>query len=234
VPKKTLGKGSVTVTWRRDGDFSLPSTKWHSANAECPTKSTRQRGRCRCTVRRAFFAECYTRQSVCRVFSRICRVPKALGKGAVSGSAPDVASMATAPSSTLATVDIEGLLLLSTTCKHHIASFIVRMTSSTLLDFMSSLPLSTVHQIKQLPRLGPFLEQADKVDALLWQGLVQGAESYQPDQVQQPTDSRLVVKYTILATDGRSLKRCRSLKSLATALTATILMGSLKVFNDQS
>jgi hypothetical protein len=33
VPKKTLGKGSVTVTWRRDGDFSLPSTKWHSANA---------------------------------------------------------------------------------------------------------------------------------------------------------------------------------------------------------
>jgi hypothetical protein len=27
-----------------------------------------------------------TRQSVCRVFSRFCRVPKALGKGAVSGS----------------------------------------------------------------------------------------------------------------------------------------------------
>jgi hypothetical protein len=33
VPKKTLGKGSVTVTWRRDGDFSLPSAKWHSANS---------------------------------------------------------------------------------------------------------------------------------------------------------------------------------------------------------
>jgi hypothetical protein len=33
VPKKTLGKGSVTVTWRRDGDFSLPSVKWHSANS---------------------------------------------------------------------------------------------------------------------------------------------------------------------------------------------------------
>jgi hypothetical protein len=32
VPKKTLGKGSVTVTRRRDGDFSLPSVKWHSAN----------------------------------------------------------------------------------------------------------------------------------------------------------------------------------------------------------
>jgi hypothetical protein len=27
VPKKTLGKGSVTVTWRRDGDFSLPSVR---------------------------------------------------------------------------------------------------------------------------------------------------------------------------------------------------------------
>jgi hypothetical protein len=33
VPKKTLGKGSVTVTWHRDDDFSLPSTKWHSANS---------------------------------------------------------------------------------------------------------------------------------------------------------------------------------------------------------
>jgi hypothetical protein len=30
--EQTLGKGSVTVTWRRDGDFSLPSVKWHSAN----------------------------------------------------------------------------------------------------------------------------------------------------------------------------------------------------------
>jgi hypothetical protein len=26
-----LGKVSITVTWRRNGDFSLPSTKWHSA-----------------------------------------------------------------------------------------------------------------------------------------------------------------------------------------------------------
>jgi hypothetical protein len=33
VPKKTLGKGSVTVAWHRDGDFSLSSTKWHSANS---------------------------------------------------------------------------------------------------------------------------------------------------------------------------------------------------------
>jgi hypothetical protein len=27
VPKKTLDKGSVTVTWRRDDDFSLPSAR---------------------------------------------------------------------------------------------------------------------------------------------------------------------------------------------------------------
>jgi hypothetical protein len=33
VPKKTLVKGPITVTWHRDGDFSLPSTKWHSANS---------------------------------------------------------------------------------------------------------------------------------------------------------------------------------------------------------
>jgi hypothetical protein len=33
VPKKALDKGSVTVTWRHDGDFSLPSVKWHSANS---------------------------------------------------------------------------------------------------------------------------------------------------------------------------------------------------------
>jgi hypothetical protein len=33
VPKKTLGKESVTITLRRDGDFSLPSVKWHSTNS---------------------------------------------------------------------------------------------------------------------------------------------------------------------------------------------------------
>jgi hypothetical protein len=33
VPQKALGKGSVTVTWRRDGDFSLPSAIWHSAKS---------------------------------------------------------------------------------------------------------------------------------------------------------------------------------------------------------
>jgi hypothetical protein len=60
---------------------SLPSAPWHSANlfAECPRKSTRQRRLCRCTVCRAFFAECHTRQSLCRVL-------RALSKAPVSGS----------------------------------------------------------------------------------------------------------------------------------------------------
>jgi hypothetical protein len=42
--------------------------------AECPIKSTRQRSRCRCIVRRAFFAECHTRQSLRQVFFRLWRV----------------------------------------------------------------------------------------------------------------------------------------------------------------
>jgi hypothetical protein len=51
----------------RNGGFSLPSAPRHSANlfAECPRKSTGQRRLCRCTVCRAFFAECDTRQSLC-------------------------------------------------------------------------------------------------------------------------------------------------------------------------
>jgi hypothetical protein len=55
----TLGTGSVVVTWCREGDFSLPST-------ECPIKSTRQ--------------------SLHRVFFRLCRVLQTLGKVAISGS----------------------------------------------------------------------------------------------------------------------------------------------------
>jgi hypothetical protein len=84
----TLGKVAVSVTRRRNGCFSLPSALWHSANlfAECPTKNTRQRRLCRCTVCRAFFAECDTQQRLCRVFLRLCRVLRALGKACESGS----------------------------------------------------------------------------------------------------------------------------------------------------
>jgi hypothetical protein len=47
---------------------------------------TRQRRLCRCTVCRAFFAECHTRQSLCRVFLRLRRELQALGKAIDFGS----------------------------------------------------------------------------------------------------------------------------------------------------
>jgi hypothetical protein len=89
VSPETLGKEAVSVTQRRNECFSLPSVPWHSANlfAECPRKNTRQRRFCRCIVCRAFFAECDTQQSLCRVLLRLCRVLQALGKGGDSGSA---------------------------------------------------------------------------------------------------------------------------------------------------
>jgi hypothetical protein len=88
VSPGTLGKDSVSVTRRRNGCFSLPSALWHLANhfAECPRKSTRQRRLCRCTVCRALFAECDIRESLCRVFLRLCRVLQALDKVGDSGS----------------------------------------------------------------------------------------------------------------------------------------------------
>jgi hypothetical protein len=57
VPKKTLGKGSVTVTvtWRRDSDFSLSSAKWHSANS---LPSARQKVLGKEAVVDVQFAEC--------------------------------------------------------------------------------------------------------------------------------------------------------------------------------
>jgi hypothetical protein len=84
----TLGKAAVSVTRRRNDHFSLPSALWHSAKrfAECPRKSIRQRSLCRCSLCRVFFAECDTRQSLCRVFLRLRRVLQALGKAINSGS----------------------------------------------------------------------------------------------------------------------------------------------------
>jgi hypothetical protein len=67
-------KGSVTIAWRCRDDFSLPSSSWHSA----------KRHLCR-VLHRALFAEYYTRQSLCRVLSRLCRVTQALGKELGSG-----------------------------------------------------------------------------------------------------------------------------------------------------
>jgi hypothetical protein len=88
----TLGKYNSFAECHRNGCFSLPSALWHSANlfAECPRKSTRQRRLCRCTVCRGFFAECHTRQRLCRVFLRLHRVLQALGKVIDSGSGVDL------------------------------------------------------------------------------------------------------------------------------------------------
>jgi hypothetical protein len=57
------------------------------AFAECPTKCTRQSPRCWHFFFRVSFAECNTRQSLCRVFLELCRVFLTLGKVAVSRSA---------------------------------------------------------------------------------------------------------------------------------------------------
>jgi hypothetical protein len=52
----SLLPGAVTVTFL----YQVPGDT-RQVFAECPTKSTRQISRCRCTVRRAFFAERHTR-----------------------------------------------------------------------------------------------------------------------------------------------------------------------------
>ena len=55
--------------------------------AECPIENTRQRDVCRLCVRWVPFTKCNTRQRICRVFFRLCRVPVTHGKASVSGSA---------------------------------------------------------------------------------------------------------------------------------------------------
>jgi hypothetical protein len=85
VSPGTLGKDVVSVNRRRNGCFSLPSVPWPSAREKVLDKE----GFCRCTVCRALFAECDTRQSRCRVFLRLCRVLQALDKAVDSGSALD-------------------------------------------------------------------------------------------------------------------------------------------------
>jgi len=74
---------------RRDGRFSLPSVSGAlgKAFAECPIKYTRQRVLCRSIFCRVCFAECHTRQRLCRVQYSLCRVPQALGKEPESSSA---------------------------------------------------------------------------------------------------------------------------------------------------
>ena len=54
--------------------------------AECPKSDTRQSQLCRENLCRVSFAECYTRQRLCRVRSVLCRVLLTLGKVWKSGS----------------------------------------------------------------------------------------------------------------------------------------------------
>ena len=59
----------------RHGGFSLPSAvvALGKSFAECPTCGTRQRSLCREGICRQLFAECSTRQRLCRVQSLLCR-----------------------------------------------------------------------------------------------------------------------------------------------------------------
>jgi hypothetical protein len=74
---KTLGKDNFFDECHKGHLAKPPSPSPGAVTAAflCQVLSgTRQRRLCRCTVRRAFFAECNTRQSLCRVFLRIRRV----------------------------------------------------------------------------------------------------------------------------------------------------------------
>jgi hypothetical protein len=88
VSPRTLCKDAVSVTSRPW--WPLFFTEYHLALgklcAECPTKSTRQRSLCWCTFCWALFAECDTRQRLCRVFFWVCWVLQALGKAPDSSS----------------------------------------------------------------------------------------------------------------------------------------------------
>jgi hypothetical protein len=89
LPSVTLDKGSVTVTWRRDGDFSLPSVKRHSANS---LSSARQKVLGKEAVADIQFAErSLPSVTLGKAFAE-CKIAfveclrHSAGKGAVSGS----------------------------------------------------------------------------------------------------------------------------------------------------
>jgi hypothetical protein len=76
--RQTLGKVNSFVECRLGHSAKTPSPSPVAVRTAflCRVfeKSTRQRRLCRCTVCRALFAECDTRQRVCRVFLKLCRV----------------------------------------------------------------------------------------------------------------------------------------------------------------
>jgi len=73
---KTLGKRAMNVFSPSRCFFCRVSVlALGKVFAECPIKNTRQRNVCLLCVRRVSFAECNTRQSLCRVFFGLCCVP---------------------------------------------------------------------------------------------------------------------------------------------------------------
>ena len=69
LPSAFLTRHSTKTPSTADGQFSLPSAvlALSKAFAECPTNGTRQRTLRRMRLCRLLFAECGTRQSLCRV-----------------------------------------------------------------------------------------------------------------------------------------------------------------------
>jgi hypothetical protein len=64
VPLKALGKGSVAVTWRRDGDFSLPSARQKVLGKEAVADVQSERSLPSVTLSKAV-AECKIDFAVC-------------------------------------------------------------------------------------------------------------------------------------------------------------------------
>jgi hypothetical protein len=82
----TLGKDTVSITRRRNGRFSLPSAREKVLGKEGFADALFTEPSLPSVTLGKAFAECDTRQSLCRVFLRLCRVLWALGKALVSGS----------------------------------------------------------------------------------------------------------------------------------------------------
>ena len=87
IPSWHSANDAVTV-FSPSTTFFLPrvGSALGKAVAECSMKSTRQRAFCRQKLCRVRYAVGGTRQSRCRVFIVLCRVPPALGKAAEPGS----------------------------------------------------------------------------------------------------------------------------------------------------
>jgi hypothetical protein len=83
---KTLGKDAVSVTHHRNNHLSLPSAREKVLGKEGFADALFAETSLPSVTLGKAFAECHTRQSLCWVFLRICRVLRPLGKAPISGS----------------------------------------------------------------------------------------------------------------------------------------------------